>query len=599
MAFNVSYVFQAIDKFSDVAENISKQLFSIRAATRLVSRDLESNAETVKSVGKKMGLVVTTPLTAIAGLSLHAAAEQEKLSFQMGKLIGNAEKAKMLGEQLEKIKMTAPIDVSNLDDAAVRLLTMGTSVDKVAGILDSFSKIAASTGESLDNLVEMFAVAQSGPEGMSRALMMMNRKIPIIAELQKMIKDKTGVDVTSKQVREMAINGQISMEALQKGLQNLTSEGGKFFTTFGDKSKTLTGAIQRLKNNFVRLQESIGFAIMQSIDITGTVDKFNIKIKEAVSYVEEFAKKNPELTKMIVIFSMVAAAVGPVLVGLGSAMNAIAGLGRAIYFLMSPVGIMVAAGLALAAALTFLYFKFEWIRDIIDAVVGFVWKLITTFPVLTSVVVLAMAPFMLAGKTMLFFNMVIGIVRGSMALFAVLMQGLPAIIGLVRTAMIMLDVALTANPIGIIVAAVAALVAGLVYLINKFGLLEGILKTIKGWADEVGQAFRDMFNFDFSGKIDSLKNSVSQMAGNIKDKISGFFGGNSPANMNVPPLPSIPGMAPIVNDNMSLGAQTLKTESQSSVDINLKGNTAAIESVKSKTDGKTNLAVVQNMAITY
>lgn len=601
MAFNVSYVFQAVDKFSAVADKIKTSMQGIRDVTEQVTQSMERNAEKVSSLGKKLSLGVTAPITAIGGLALNAAAEQEKLNMQMLNIIGNAEKAQALGAQLEKIKMNSPIDVGAVDDAALRLLVMGTSVDKVSGIIDNFAKISAGSGQSLDSLVESFAIAQTGPEGMSRALNQLNRRVPVIAELQKMLKEKTGVSATTKQIREMAAQGRISIEALQEAFARMTKEGGKFFNSIDTQSKTLTGSLQLLRNNFARFRESLGFAIMGSVDLSGAILSINEAMKKAVVFVEEFAKNNPELTKTIVIFAMIAAAIGPVLVGLGSAITAISNVVKAILFFMSPVGLMVAGIISAAGALFYLYTKFEWVRNVIDFVVGGIFDLVTSFPKLSAAVAVVVGTFLAAGKASLLLQAVTFALR--MAALIPLMGSLASLAGIMKVvtaAQAMLSAAFIANPIGLMVAAVAALVAGIVYLLNKFGLLEGILKTIKGWADSVAQAFRDMFNFDFAGKIDALKNSVSGIAGSIKDKVTGFFGGSQVPSGVLPPLPNGGlNQPPLVNDNINLGAQTIRTESQSSVDINLKGNRGAIESVKSKTDGKTNLAVSQNMAYTY
>lgn len=593
MAFNVSYVFQAIDKFSEVASKVQSSMAKIKATTSEMTSKMNENAEKVSSLGKKLSLGVTAPLLAMGGISLNAAASQEKLNAQMLTLIGNAEKAKTLGNQLEQIKMNAPIDVSTIDDAALRLLVMGTSVDKVSGVLESFAKISHGTGESLDNLVEMFAIAQSGPEGMSRALMQLNRKIPVIAELQKILKEQTGKDFTSKEVRELAAAGKITADSLQTAFSRMTAAGGKFATDFGGKSQTLKGALQVLTNNFGRLQESVGFAVMNSVDLTGTVDKVSAAMKSLVGYVEEFAASNPKLTEMIVIIAGIAAATGPMLIGLGSAINAIAGVGKAIIFLASPMGLIIGGILAAVAALGYLYNKFEIIRTIIDTVISTIGNLLSAFPMLTIAIVGVSGVLLAAGKGIWIAQGAMMALKGAGIALTAMMQALPIVISLTRAAMIGLNLAFTANPIGIIIAAVSALVVGIGYLLDKFGLLDGILAFIKEKALAVADAFKTIFSFDLSG----VTNAISSSFTNMKDKLSGFFSSTTPVNMPpLPPLPnSIPNQSGLISDS-SLGAQTIRNESQSTVDINLKGNTAAIDSVKSKTDGKTNLAVSQNMA---
>jgi hypothetical protein len=558
MAFNVSYIFQAIDNFSGVANTISGKMESLKKYSSSLAESLDKIGNKLQSLGSSLSLKVTAPLGIYALTALHAAAGQEKLNAQMENLIGNATQAKALAAQLESIKMTAPIDVGSVDDAALKLLVMGMSVEKVGDTINRFSKIAAGSGESLDNLVEMFAIAQSSPEGMSRALTTLGRRIPILEELQKVIKEKLGKDLTTKQIKQLAAEGKIDISVLEAALKRLTDQGGKFADSFGNQAKTLAGAFQILSNNFHRFQEAMGFAISKSVDLSGVIAIVNDVLKEVVHFVEEFAAEHPTITKYIVIFGAIAVALGPVLVALGTAIISLTALARILaVFTLNPFAIWGKTIFKLIAIFMYLYNTFSIVKTITDFLIGSFQSFMRMFPMLGQAVLFVGGAFIMLAQA------------------GMLSQVLPPIFAAVRAAMFALNVAFAANPMGVMVVAVTALVAAIGYLLDKFGLLDGILTFIKDKALALADALKQVFSFDFSG--------ITEAFSGIGSKISGFFGSSATQT------------TPLINSNIPL-ANTQTTESKSTVDINLKGNTGAVESVNSKTDGNTNLKLSQNMA---
>lgn len=568
MSFNISYKFQAIDDFSPVTKKIQSNIEKISAAAETLGNKMQSIGNRIKSAGQSLTLSVTAPLAAIGGLSLKAAADQEKVNMQLENLIGNAEKAAALSEDLEKIKMSSPIDVSAIDDAALRLITMGQSVDKVASTLQNFAKISAGTGIDLTTLTEYFAIAQSGPQGMSRALLALNKRVPVLIEMQKIFKEKFNMNLSLKEIQKLAAEGRIGISMLEESFARLTREGGRFSDSIAKQSNTLSGALQLIKNNFARFEEAIGFAIMGAVDLTGATTMLNEKLKGLVSFVEEFAQANPEITKYIVIFAAIAAAVGPLLVGLGYAVIGLGGLAKVFVFMLSPIGLIITGITAVGATFLYLYNKFELVRNAVKSVINYFVELYQTAPILTTAyLAMRAALIMLYRYKMLG---VAGIVAYKYAAIAwgAIMSALPAILAGARTAVLLFNLALRTNPIGLVIVALTTLGSVIGFVMAKLGYFDGIIDAIKSKITSLIDIIKSLFSFDF-GKVGSAFASVTG------------FGNTASA-------------APLIN-NVSLGSQSISSESRTQVDINLKGNTEAVRSVQSTGDKSANVNVSQNM----
>ena len=122
------------------------------------------------------------------------------------------------------------------------------------------------------------------------------------------------------------------------------------------QSQTLGGLFSTLKDTVTLTLADLGAQIIETFDLksklTGVIE-FLSGLSEKI---RNFAQSNPELFKLAVSFVAVAAAIGPVLVGvgwlataIGSAMPVIASIGAALGLLLSPLG-LVAAGVGLLAA---------------------------------------------------------------------------------------------------------------------------------------------------------------------------------------------------------------------------------------------------------
>lgn len=80
----------------------------------------------------------------------------------------------------------------------------------------------------------------------------MGRGIPLVAELSKEL-GKSEVEI-----RKMVTEGKVGFPELQKVIENMTNEGGKFYNLMEMQSKTLSGQISNLGDAWDSMLNSIG-----------------------------------------------------------------------------------------------------------------------------------------------------------------------------------------------------------------------------------------------------------------------------------------------------------------------------------------------------
>lgn len=167
-------------------------------------------------------------------------------SFQMRlkTLLGSAEAAGAVFNQIKKDAATTPFDVASLTEANALLISAGISAgDARKDVLNLGNAIAASGGGA--NELSRMAVNLQQIKNLGKATALDIKQfafagIPIYQLLAK----TTGKTVA--QVREM----DVSYELLTKSLGKAAEKGGMFYGALADQSKTVGGAISNLKDKF-------------------------------------------------------------------------------------------------------------------------------------------------------------------------------------------------------------------------------------------------------------------------------------------------------------------------------------------------------------
>jgi len=326
-------------------------LSSIKAMGKSVSDELKNAGKQMKDVGGKLTASVTLPILGIGGASLKLASDFEQTQVAFTTMLGDADKAKTLFNELRDFSASTPFEFPEIRDAGRSLLAFGVNAEDVTASLRRIGDISAGVGAPVGEIAELYGKAKVQGRLFAEDInQFQGRGIPILHELA------TVLGVSTAEVKNLVEKGKVGFPELEQAFQNMTNNGGQFAGMMEAQSQTLGGLFSTLKDTVTLTLADLGAQIIESFDLksklTGVIE-FLSGLSEKI---RSFAQSNPELFKLAISFAAVAAAIGPVLVGvgwlataIGSAMPVIAGIGAALGAISAPIW-LAAAGVGLLAA---------------------------------------------------------------------------------------------------------------------------------------------------------------------------------------------------------------------------------------------------------
>lgn len=337
MAFNISYVYHAIDRFTPVANKIKRNIDGITKKVNISRKSIQKFGQGLRSVGRNLALKVTLPIVAFAGFALKASANMETLRISLESMTGSSEKAAKVLKDLITFTARTPFQLEGVGRAAKQLLSFGVSQDKLIGKLKFLGDIAAGANVPLTDMASIFGKAKAKGKAMTEELLQLSdRGIPIIAVLAK------GLKISKERIFDLASKGKISFEILQKAMIKMTEKGGIFFRQTEKQSATLAGVFSTLKDNVNIALADIGDQLVETFDLKQVLKDTISFIQRMTKSMKEFVKSNPLLSKTILIVIALSAALAPILITLGLIVAGFAALAFPIAALSAPVLVLIA-----------------------------------------------------------------------------------------------------------------------------------------------------------------------------------------------------------------------------------------------------------------
>lgn len=296
---------------------------------------LKSFGKSVSGIGKKMSLFVTGPIAAMGALALKNAADFEKQTVAFETMLGSAEKARDLLEDIVEFSAKTPFQLPDLQEGAKRLLGFGIEADKVVDTLRDLGNAAQGDQTRLDRLTLAFGKLRAkGKATLEELNMFLEAGVPILDELARMY------DVNTQEMFEMISQGKIGFADVEEALTNLTTGTGQFAGMLEKQSKTLGGLLSTLKDNIGLL----GMEIMQTI-----MPAIKEWIEKGLNLVRKLREMDDSTKKLILKIVGLMAAIGPLLLVIGT-------FSMVLGAILSPIGLVITAIAALGTA-AFLLWK--------------------------------------------------------------------------------------------------------------------------------------------------------------------------------------------------------------------------------------------------
>lgn len=224
---------------------------SLKFDTRVDSSGFKSGIEKLGSVAKTGLKVTATAIGAVSGAFGAAVLSGVKYNSQMeqyitsfGTMLGSAEEATKLVNNLKEMGAKTPFETSDLAKASQTLLAFGTSAEDLLPTLQMLGDVSQGNKERFDSLTLAFAqVGSAGKLSGQDLLQFVNAGFNPLNEISKM----TGESMA--ELKERMSAGGVSAEEVAEAFKHATSEGGQFYQATEAQSQTFNGQMSTLKDN--------------------------------------------------------------------------------------------------------------------------------------------------------------------------------------------------------------------------------------------------------------------------------------------------------------------------------------------------------------
>jgi len=366
MAFNVSYIFQARDQFSGVADKVKRSMDGVRKKTKAVGRQLDTvgrkfvtNFKTkagsalrsaklrldglsvsakklsknLRAVGAKFTAIATLPIALFTKSFITAASNAEETRSKFNTVFsGIRSQADMTADNLAKNFGLSGTKARELIGDTGDLLTgFGFTQEKALGLANEVNKLAVDLAS--------FTNFSGGAEGASRAL------------TKALLGERESIKSLGISILEEDVKARVKQLVLVDKMKFATERQAKAFATLQlaqQQSKNAIGDFNRTSESYankVRIMEARTQDLRESFG--NILLPIAVKVVEALtSLTQKFTNLAPVTKKIILVVAGLIAVVGPLLL-------LIAGIAAAVPFMITGLSAIGVAITGITGAVTF------------------------------------------------------------------------------------------------------------------------------------------------------------------------------------------------------------------------------------------------------
>lgn len=246
--------FDVLIRDSNLQAMLDKDEQRIRDFTETVEGAGEAIQSSWGDIGKIVGgVAIGAMLQSWVSDIVKTRGEFQQLEIAFNTMLGSAERGTQLMQELTATAASTPFDLGGIANSAKQLLAYGTAAEDVNDTLIMLGNIASGLSLPLNDLVYLYGTTMvQGRLFTQDVRQFMGRGIPLVQELAKQL------GKTTDEINSMVTAGQIGFADVQKVLQGLTDEGGMFYGLMEEQSKSLTGQLSNLGDEWDMMLNEIG-----------------------------------------------------------------------------------------------------------------------------------------------------------------------------------------------------------------------------------------------------------------------------------------------------------------------------------------------------
>lgn len=246
--------FLMVDKLSSRLDKAVNKMEEMTGKTAQANRQMREMDKSSLSLQKTVGRLASAfALKELVSKIATVRGEYQQLDVAFKTMLGSAEQANTLMQQLTRTAATTPFGLEDVAQGAKQLLAYGLEAEKVNETLIRLGDIAAGLSVPLNDLVYLYGTTMAQGRLYTQDLnQFTGRGIPMISELAKQF------GVAESKVKELVEAGKVGFPEVQKVIESLTDEGGKFGGLMEAQSKTITGQISNIEDNISMMMNELG-----------------------------------------------------------------------------------------------------------------------------------------------------------------------------------------------------------------------------------------------------------------------------------------------------------------------------------------------------
>lgn len=273
MSINLTVVIdndEAIRKFRELQK-------TAKTVTSNVVTDADRMDIAMRRLATTLGQIgVGVSLAGLVKQIAQTRGEFQQLEVAFATLLQSKEKADALMSQMVELAAKTPFDLQGVASGARQLLAYGFAAEDITNTLTRLGNVAAGLGLNLQDLTWLYGTTAVQGRLYTRDVMQFqSRGIDLAGELA------TQLGKTRAEISQMVTEGKIGFPEVQKAIESMTNEGGKFHNLMQEQSKTITGLISNLGDALDMMFNDLGKS--QEGIIAGA-------LKGTISLVENYQK---------------------------------------------------------------------------------------------------------------------------------------------------------------------------------------------------------------------------------------------------------------------------------------------------------------------
>lgn len=350
-----------IGRYNEAIRNVQRELDRLNnlPPQRFLDRLREGSNSTDALTGRATKLIATFGLLngVKSVVQMGAQLEQSQIGFEV--LLGNAEKAKVMLDGINKYANVTPFDTPGLIENAKMMLAFGTSAEKILPRMRMLGDIAMGDQQKMNSLALVMSQVESmGYMQGNDKLQFINAGFNPLKELQKM----TGKSID--ELETMMSKGKISIGMIESALEHATNKGGQFYGMMDKIGKSTSGKFDALVGGLKQTGAELGLRLLPYVN----------RFLEILIPAADWIGNNIDLIMQLSAVIGGAAAVFYAITGVIKLWTAAQAILNGV-MMLNPIGLVVAGIAALISIIVIAYNKVSWFRGIIDGL----WESFKTF----------------------------------------------------------------------------------------------------------------------------------------------------------------------------------------------------------------------------